>query len=452
VRPDEACDLSPVRLSIHAGDWHAPASAHRDWLETWIQKPDRPARCAEAIGWHFFFMKHQDGLELNTYADLPEMARAAVAAGCPYLLVFGWQTGGHDNNYFYRYVPNDAWGGQQALDDAVRACRDMGVEVVPFFNGTLANIETPEHKEFGHRWEAKTRAGHPYYAGDWARHNADAPTPNRAMLHHEICFCEEQQAYFLDTVKRIVQDYGFGNTQLDQISEKMLVCYNEAHKHERPDRAYIDGLTHLLPETRRLVRQANPDGIMISEALNEFTGQWCDSSWDWTALLPFPEPILYTLPWLMTSHEIDALEFGEVNKAFAYKMHLDMKIDGGDAPVTRYPAFARHVKRNADLRRRLGDYYCYADFRDQEGIDVVAEETVLVKVFRNLPKKKVGIVLAETGGKATQATLKADWTVTGDTIQVESNLRAVEDIPAKPPMAITLDPFEVRVICIDLDG
>lgn len=450
IAPSERCELPAVRLSVHAGDWHVTADAHREWLETWIQKPDRPAKCAEAIGWHFFFFKHQDGLVLNTYEDLPKMAEAALSAGCPYLLVFGWQTGGHDNNYFYRYVPNEEWGGADALRKALRTCKEMGVEVIPFFNGTLANIRMPEHEAFGRKWEAKTRNGHPYYAGDWARHNFDAPTRNRAMLHHEVCFCDEQRAYFIDSIRRIVQEYGFANTQLDQISEKMLVCYDPEHRHRRPDLAFVEGLADLLPKTRAIVREANPEGILLSESLNEFTGQWCDTSWDWNILLPFPEPILYTLPWLLTSHEIDAMEFGEVNKAFVYKMHLDLKIDGGDAPITKYPAFASHVRRNAELRKRIGPYYTYADFRDKENIELDAKETVIARSFHNRKARKAGIVIAEIGGLDADAIVANRWPAAGKIMRSESNLNAGENIPATPELRLLLRPYEVRCLCIDL--
>jgi len=450
VKPGESHVSSPVRIVLHEGDWHAVADEHRTWLDTWIGKPDRPARFAESIGWHFFFMKHQDGLECHTYADLPKLARAALEAGCPYLLLFGWQTGGHDNNYFYRYVPNEDWGGADALRRAVGECRAMGVEIMPFFNGTLANIEMPEHKEFGHRWEARTRAGHPYYAGDWARHNFDAPSRNRAMLHTEVAFCAEHRKYFLETVKRIVQDYGFGNTQLDQMAEKMLVDYCEDHIVTTPDRVYVDGVNELLPGVRRIVREANPDGVMISEAINEFTGQWCDSSWDWTVLLPFPEPILYTLPWLMASHEIDALEFGETNHAFAYKMHLDMKIDGGDAPITKYPAFAEHVKGLAELRRRTADYSVHADFRDQENVKVQGPETAFVKVYHNKAARKTGIVVAETAGRSCRVALEIGWKARNGTIAIDTNRGDCASIRQAEVVEVELVPYEVRILCMDL--
>ena len=378
------------------------------------------------------------------------MAESALKAGCRYILLFGWQTDGHDNGYFYRYTPNEEWGGAEALRKAVQTCREMGVEILPFFNGTLANTTLPEHREFDHRGEAKTRTGHPYYAGDRARHNFDAPTRNRAMLHHEICFCDEQRLYFLNTVKRIVEDYGFGNLQMDQIAEKMFPCYDDSHGHTSPDRAFVDGLLDLLPKARGIVREVNPEGVIVSECRNDFTGQWCDSSWDWRDLLPFPEPILYTLPWLLTSYEVDGLEFSEVNKAFAYKMHIDMKIDGGDEPVTKYPSFSDHIRRNAELRRRVGDYYNTTYFRDQKGLKTEAGENVLVKVFHNSKAGKTGIVVSETGGKKTDVRLSHTWTSSSHRILVDSNLRPAFTVPSSGEIRLSAEPYEVLVLCIDL--
>lgn len=448
VLPGESYSTPPVVISVHDGDWHAVAGRHRAWLETWIKKPERPAKFAEAIGWHFYFMKHQDGYIVNKYEDLPAMAQSALDAGCPYLMVFGWQTGGHDNNYCYRYVPNESWGGAAALQAALAKCREMGVEVIPFFNGTLSNVEMPEHKEFGRKWEAKTRTGHPYYAGDWARNNFDAPTRNRSMLHTELSFCKEHQEYFFATARRIVDDYAFGNIQLDQISEKMFVDYEPSHIVTTPDRVFVDGLAAILPQVQQYVREKYPEGVMVGEAINEFTGQWCDSFWDWNILLPFPEPIFYTLPWLMGSHEIDALEYGEVNKAFAYKLHLDMKIDGGDSPVTKYAAFAEHVKANAGLRRRVADYFVYGDFTDNGGFVCNPPGNMLVKSYFNRTAGKFGIVAAEIAGKPAACEIKTT-PVKAKKAVLESNHGTSVELDVNAPVNLNLKPYEIAVVCMD---
>ncbi len=448
VRPGETHTTPPVVISVHGGDWHSVAGRHRDFLDPWIGKPERPDKFAEAVGWHFYFMKHQDGHTVNRYEDLPRMARASLDAGCPYLLVFGWQTGGHDNNYCYRYVPNEDWGGAEALRAALAECREMGAEVIPFYNGTLANIGMPEHREFGHRWEAKTRAGHPYYAGDWARTNFDTPTRNRSMLHVELSFCREHREYFLETVRRMFGEYGFTNLQLDQISEKMFVDYDPAHVTTTPDRVFVDGLGELLPAVRGALRAGHPRGVIVGEAVNDFTGQWCDSFWDWNVLLPDPEPIFYTLPWLMGSHEVDALEYGEVNKAFACKLHLDMKIDGGDAPVTKYPDFAAHVRANAELRRRTAPYYVRGEFRDQDGIVCEPPENLMVKTYLNRSEGKFCIVAAETQGRRGEVRVRAAHgkRFTG---VVESNQRPKRILMGAPSVRLSLAPREVAVVCAD---
>ena len=448
VRAGETWTTPEVRIVVHEGDWHCPADEHRRWLETWIAKPDRPRRFAESIGWHFAFLKHQDGLARRAYEDLPAVAEAALSAGCRYILLFGWQEGGHDNNYFYRYLANDRWGGADGLRAALANVRAMGVEVIPFFNGTLANTGMPEHDAFGRNWEAKTRTGAPLYAGDWVRHNDDVPTRNRSMMHHEICPCGDQQAYFLETVRRIVREYGFGNLQLDQISEKMFPCYNEDHRHTLPDRAYVDGYAALLPETRRIVRGANPEGVMISECTNDFTGQWCDGSWDWQQTV-FPEPVLFSLPWLRLSHETDALEFAEANKAFVYGMHLDLKIDGGDGLISDYPEFAGHVRNLAELRESAADYCVDADFRDTEGLAVAGRSDVMVRVYRNTARRRTGVAIAELGGRPAGVSIGCPEAANAARVHLWSTRGRRRSLASAAAFRMRLQPYEVRVLGLD---
>ncbi len=449
VLPGERWTSPLTRIEIHPGDWHATADAHREWLETWIQRADRPRKVAETVGWHYFFLKHQDATAKLTYADIPRMAEAALAAGVPYVLLFGWHEGGHDNHYFYRYVPNRAWGGEEALREAIAKAQALGAEVIPFFNGTLANVNMPEHKEFGHRWEARTREDAPYHAGDWAGFTTDVPSPNRARMHHEICPCAEHQAYFLDTVKRLVAQYGYGNIQLDQISIKMMLCYQEAHAHTRPDRACVDGFARLLRETRAFVQDVHPGGMLLSEGTNEFTAQWCDAAWTWD-FLEKTEPILYGLPWLLTSTAIDAPDYGDANRAFVHKILFDLRIAGGDELITEYPAFTRHVAALAALKRRCAPYYADAAFRDREGIaecNVVKGE-VVAKSYRDAKTRRGAIVVAETAGAAAEIQLATSWQPETGAVTVESSSGKTAQV-TDTPLALNLAPYETVIVCID---
>lgn len=453
IAPGEVWESPPMRLLLHEGDWHTVADDHREWVETWLA-PRTPVRTfADSIGWHYFFLKHQDGSHRFTYADIPRMARAALNAGCPYLLLFGWHAPGHDNHYCYRYIPDEAWGGADALRAGIEQARAMGAQVIPFFNGTLANVNTPEHRAFGHAWEARTREKAPYYAGDWAGFTVDVPTASRGRMHHELCPTPEHRQFFLETLRRIVSDYGFGNIQLDQIAIKMMPCFNEDHGHAHPDRAFTDGIAALLRETRAFVDAAHPGGMLLSECTNEFTGQWCDGAWTWD-FMDDAEPILYACPWLLTSTCMDAMEFGETNRAFVHKILLDLRIGGGDELITDYPAFAEHVRRLAELKRRTRRYYSDACFRDREGISEVRTEgngAVVARTFRNRSGNTACIAIGETAGAPVVAALTPNFPAVKE-LTLESSSGASTPLPVRDGcVSFRLDAYETALLCFDLD-
>lgn len=326
----EEWESPEVIIRPHLGDWHVVADDHRRWVETWIVKPDVPLDFARSLGWHFYFMKHQDGWVVNTYDDLVKMAKGTLAAGIPYMMVFGWQKVGHDNYYPFGYFPNPDWGGEARLKEKLQEVRALGVEPIPFFNATLLDVQTEEYQKFAHDWPVMSRTGGYYFGGDWSRSNFDVPiataawgsASSRSMLLVDLCPFEGSTPWIIDTVKRIVTEYGFGNLQLDQLGHKWYCCYNPKHRHAKPQKAYPQALPAVLAEIRKTVRANNPKGVMVGEGVNEFTAQYCDSHWTWSQL-DFPEPLLFSLPWTTYSQEIDSLEYGDVNRAFAYKMRLD---------------------------------------------------------------------------------------------------------------------------------
>ncbi|MBX7259595.1 MAG: hypothetical protein K1Y02_24765 [Candidatus Hydrogenedentes bacterium] len=451
IAPGEWWESPPMRLLLHEGDWHTVADEHREWAETWLPRRVPTRTFADSVGWHYFFLKHQDGSHRFTYADIPRMAKAALDAGCPYLLLFGWHAPGHDNHYCYRYVPSDAWGGIEALRAGIEQARAMGARVIPFFNGTLANVNAPEHRAFGHRWEARTREDAPYHAGDWAGFTVDVPTTSRGRMHHELCPTPEHQQFFLETLRRIVADYAFGNIQLDQIAIKMMPCYNVDHRHDQPARAFTDGIASILRETRAFLDAAYPDGMILSECTNEFTGQWCDGAWTWE-FVEDTEPILYACPWLLTSTCVDAMEFAETNRAFVHKIMLDMRIGGGDELIAEYPAYSEHVRKLSALKRRTRKYYADACFRDLEGLadlNAQGEGRTVAKVFSNRIEKTSGIAVAETAGSPVQVDLR--WNLSGvEGAKLESSTGISKNLEISDGrVTLHLDAYEVALLCID---
>lgn len=377
-------------IGIHPGNWRMPAMRHRNWLKERVKIPDTPKEFQQALGWHFFFMKQQDGTVYRNYHDLPAMADAALMAGFSYLMTFGWYKEGHDNEYPFGYYVNEEWGGKEELRKQLAVCEGKGCHVIPFFNGTLLDISTKEYTEYGHRWPVLGRTGKPYCGTEFSRANHDMgfsnaclATSTRNMTLLDICIAAKVvRQWWKETVQRIVGEYGFGNLQLDQIAHKSYVCYDSAHQHKRPETAYTSELEELLAMVRDTVKKENSAGVMIGEGMTDLAMQYCDGFWNWHQAWNHPEIMRYSIPWMNYSHEVDANEFDAVNLCFAERILIDLKIQGGDGIVSDYPLFCRHLKALSDLKKKLGEAYLTGEYFYQDDFVRTAGEGVVIRLYK----------------------------------------------------------------------
>jgi hypothetical protein len=384
------------------------------------------------------------------------MAKSALAAGIPYIMLFGWQKVGHDNYYPFGYFPNDDWGGLERLKNKLKEIKELGCQPIPFFNFTLLDTQTEEYQDFAHKWAVKSRTGGRYFGGDWSRCNFDVPfriaawlaASSRSMLCVDLCLYRDSIPWFIDTAKRIMIEYGFGNLQLDQIAHKFYCCYDPQHGHEKPQYAFPRGITTVLAEIRKTLRKHFPEAVIIGEGVNEFVGQYCDSHWTWSQL-DYPEPLRFSIPWLTYSHEIDALEYGDVNKCFAYKIMLDLKIDGGERYISDYPKFSEHLRKLSLLKSRLDDVYVKAYFRDEEGIDYAPRNhEVIAKVYKNPKNGKVGIVIANMTMEKKQLELTVKLDVNGKKYELYQLDGSVHQMLPRKEIKLVLSEYDVQVLAI----
>ena len=389
LRKGERWKSCEIILTPHTGDWHITADRHRKWLDLIIQRPEVCESFKNSVGWTFYFMKHQDGTQVRNYSDIDRIARETLRTGLKYAMVFGWQEKGHDNYYSFGYYPNRDWGGLEALKKGISRARKSGCELIPFFNGTLLDTKTAEYKEFGYRWPVLGRTGSPYSGGDASRNIFDIPfrnaamaTSSRNMMLYDLCITgKESSKWFLDTAKRIMTEYDFQNIQLDQIGHKSYVCHNGDHGHTRSENAYTKELADLLSKLRVYMKShCNPNAVIISEGFSDLVSRYCDGSWNWFQL-ENPEIVRYSLPWIIYSHEIDALEYANANRCFANGILFDLKINGGDNSIEEFPEFQQHILRLARLKPRLKNTYVDGDFRDEENVVYSRDTSVVVKRY-----------------------------------------------------------------------
>jgi hypothetical protein len=186
-----------------------------------------------------------------------------------------------------------------------------------------------------------------------------------------------------------------GHIQLDQLAHKTFVCYDSDHGHRSPEEAYSSELSELLEEIRQELRTNHPEGIMIGEGFSDMTASYCDGFWNWNQM-DHPHIVRYSVPWMKFSHEIDALDYKEVNICFAHGILMDLKIEGGVGILSDFPGFQTHLKRLADLKKRLISSYATGDFEDEDHLVKECSSAVVSKMFLNRLTQKGSVTIANT--------------------------------------------------------
>ena len=453
IQSGEAWESPEFVIYVHEGDWHSAAASHREWLRTVTKFPEVSGEFQNTLGWHFYFMKQQDGTVFHDYNDLPKMAKAALDAGIHYIMVFGWFQAGHDNAYPFGYYANPDWGGEEVLREKLAECEAMGCHVIPFFNGTLLDISRKEYEEIAKKWPAVGRTGEPYCGTDFSRtnynlgfRNAMLDTTDRNMTLLDICItAPEVQKWWKDTVRRIVRQYGFHNLQLDQIAHKSYVCYDPGHHHEKPQFAYTKELEGLLGEIRKIVKEENPEGVMIGEGCSDLCGQYIDGFWNWNQLHNHPEILRYSAPWLNYSHEIDANEYDSANRCFAEKILMDLKIEGGDGCLADFPDFTNHLKELSQLKALLKDTYIDGEYRHLDGISRQEKrDDILLRSYENRALGKWCVIAANLTAKPTRTEFELERLPQSAAV-AGTKLGRASRSPSRQ-MSFSLKPYEVLAV------
>jgi len=428
-------------IKVHNEDWHKTAKSHRTWLETVIERPDTPNDFKTSLGWHFYLMKLQDGSEVRNFDDLPAMADASLDAGINNIMLFGLYNNGHDNDYEMSYIPNEEWGGPEYFTSQVEKVKDKGVRVIPFFNGTLMDSRLLEKNPKLLEVCVKGRTGSRYGGQDWSRPCFDFPqtsykgyTMTRNNMNYEVCITgNEGRKWFRQTVKRLSEDYKTGNIQLDQLAHKSHICYDKTHGHKSPDTAYTEDLKTLLREIRTDLRKFNPDGLVIGEGFSDLTSSYCDGFWNWNQM-DNPQVVRYSVPWMLFSSQIDALDYGEANYAFVNGLLFDLKIEGGVGILSDFPKFQAHLKNLSKIKKAMVDSFATGDFEDEDGLNISGSQYVVAKKYMNKDTGKGCVVFANTGENEEKIT-----------IEIKDEIHGIEIINFEGKRSLSKDGFDLNL-------
>lgn len=158
---------APWVLAFYDGGWVDGGQRYRDWfVKTFGIRPRKDDWIRDKHFYQMIMMMLPEGNINYRFADVPDLARQGLAYGVDSLQLAGWQRGGHDNGYPY-YEPDPRLGTWEDVEEAIRACHDLGVRIYFFANIHCAMQDLDWFKEELHRYVSLNAQGKTNWIGYW---------------------------------------------------------------------------------------------------------------------------------------------------------------------------------------------------------------------------------------------------------------------------------------------
>ena len=408
-------------LSPHQGDWHAAADKFRESLKSWYQAPETPRSFRESIGSANLIFR-------NNFNELVEMAQDAKQYGINDVTT--WQQDvlyprplTKDDPANYRVgIVEEAWGGLERLRSCNEAVRAMGMTTMVIFNSLLyvvASLEDGLRQKADewvlHGWDGTARGGPLVDHTLWSCYGA-SPVPyidnpwefSMGML--QMCpAVEEYKEFTLQNITDAIAQTKYQGHFFD-MSSTDPVCFNPGHKHASP-KAPSEQMPLMMKELKGRMRQNDPQALLIGEGAEMRATQYYDLCWLWNVWglensIAYPVEILrYSLPWVRLAIALDD-NIGLANRFFVMGIYLaffNRNWHCQTVKLSDWPEFARHIKKLANLRKVLLEFFVDGEFMDDLGLQC---QGGCAKVYQR--PDRVAVLVAETEGRRQRTTIQLD--------------------------------------------
>lgn len=343
LAPGEKWESGEFWLTPHTGGWAAGIEPFRKWVKQNYKRAfPLPQHVRDGIGYRTVWMTQQQPTDARdvvfTFKDLPALAKDAAAHGIDEMVLVGWQKA------FELPLPPPfpILGTEEDFANAVKACRKLGVNVVPFISVLQASAENAPryglqvsgnngwtfHTDLIPRWN-------PPYASALA--SVGVPTSNK-LWQEEV----------LQSARKLV-DLGVTSLSWDQYWTTTA---------ETPP----PNMQTLTAGIREYARQHDLESTFSGEELwnIEIDSGYLDYTWNWggykdcrvlTSVLPTPRVNV-----IVSQSPL------AVKKAFADNLYLNIlprkkeSINGSDF-IEPYPELSRALKQCAKLKKQFLPYF-----------------------------------------------------------------------------------------------
>ena len=398
----------PLALGIHSGDWHAGADRYREWIESWVPKPQVTPRIREMLGgMRDIGIRSNAEALIHRYEDIVPFAEEVGKSPRPGAFrVWGWMYNGHDT-YYPEYNPIPDLGGAAALTAALDKVHALGLAASGYINARLCNHETDTYKNFGEKWAVLgkveglgvTTVDLFELQEEWNR-SWDKTKRGEGRFAVMCPSAAGWQEHIVGQIVKIVRDYRFDGVYIDQPGSYYAeLCYSSLHGHNNPGTAWGPGYLEIFRRAREQTRKVNPQSFLWTEGMNDVYGQFLDYTMDrelaWEPMRSHPEVESfvemwrYTLPWYVTGNDPGSYSFApSKDPVYGDGYFFVNGIRGIDRSLRRAgsaqnaAAHAAYVDKIAQLWEKGAEFLVDGRFMDDAGL-AVSDPAVLAKLYRS---------------------------------------------------------------------
>lgn len=366
-------------LTPHAGGWAKGIEPYREWAKQHYKREyPVPKHVREGLGYRTTWMCQLNPEDpedaIFTFKDLPKLAKEAKENGLDEMVMWAWCQG------FVLPMPGPLphVGTEAEMAEAIKQCKQLGVNVAPFVSLIQANPETAprygakvtDNNGWTYHTEMIPRWNPPYATG----YSCVQIGPLNKLWHEDV----------FEACKHLI-DIGVHSISWDQ--------YWTTNDPE-------PNMNSLTSRIRAYAKKRDPESTFSGEELwnMEIDSNYLDYTWGWGGYRDV-RPLTSVLP----SPRINACISSEpmsVKRAFADNMYLNIlprkkgSVNGSDY-INNYPDFSKALKQCAKLRKQFLTYFTDGTLIGECILDQPCASQVTAYVLPD----KVMMILINLGGE-----------------------------------------------------
>jgi hypothetical protein len=360
-------ELKPFVLIPYKGDWQKGVAIYKDWKNPQVKKISSPEWISQPYTWQ--------KINVSNGQDLINYAQKARKQGVSVLHARGWVRNGNGSHI----------GTIDDLDNAIKTCRDMGVQVVLETNFTQVDFRSDG------------------YSSELKNYTITDPF---GIVYDRSIVCP-----FVERVQTVVKEELAANSAVlaangaiiddNNHRNKTYFCFNPNHGHTVPE--YIDKGTIQMDETFAIATKTNDRsfatlGFGLYDCQTAYyDGYQINSSMSSSPVQRYinpEEPIISTVD-VRTARR-------DMNLCLKNRYNICYDLQFYSHELSTYPHIMEYGKQIETLRNRYKNYIWDAEFQDVLRASVSGEHISYAVYIGKSDRKKAIVVVNQS---ATQSTI-----------------------------------------------